>query len=144
MYSPRTINFNYEIMILASTARVWGSLLTIGEWWPHRQNTGGALAMEPWIGGRLIETWENGGALWSTINHLEEEYEIVLAGQMALGGPVCGTWSCRLAGEELGSTLVTSTHIAFGLIGEENERFYRDGGWDLALAALKNHAEMPA
>lgn len=133
------IDLRTEIDIAAPRAKVWESLLRFGEWWPHRHRADGAVTLEPWPGGRFTETWDGGGALWGTVTRVDAGSLLAVSGAMAMGEPVCGAWTWELA-DAAGDTRLTSTHRAFGLVGEQHGRDYGDG-WGEVLAALKGHVE---
>ena len=97
------------------------------------------VSLEPWTGGRFMETWDGGAALWAIVSRIEEVRSITLSGPMAMGEPVHGAWTWELV-ERDGGTRVTSVHRAFGLIGEEHERDY-SAGCEQVADALKSHVE---
>lgn len=130
----------------------------IGEWWPVASiSVGGArvrdVTMEPQLGGRLVETWDDGTtADWATVTTWDPPHRFVLA------------WACTPAPTEvelrfrpLGEALtrVELEHRGWEALSEAQlgEDCAQPGGylggaysegWQLILGALATAAETPA
>ena len=92
-----------EIEIAANPLKVWAALTTeIGQWWPAEFYAGGETGsrtfnLETMPGGRMMETWGNGGGvLWGTVVAIEPNVQLQVLGATfpGWGGPSqwFGTW----------------------------------------------------
>jgi len=137
--TPIAFEVHAEIEIDAPRDVVWRSLIEdVGSWWPHSFQDG-TISLEPWIGGRFMEEWEGGGALYAVVTHLVAGTLITTSGQMGMPGArqYVKTYELESVGDR---TIVRTTASTLGDISEERRENYRQGGLSL-LDALKAHAE---
>ena len=137
--APISFEVHAEIQVDAPREVVWRSLIEdVGSWWPHTFRDG-RVSMEPWIGGRFMEEWEGGGALYAVVTHLVAETLLTTSGQMGMPGArqYVKTFELETMGD---STIVRSTASTLGDISDERREGYRRGGQDV-LDALRAHAE---
>jgi uncharacterized protein YndB with AHSA1/START domain len=138
--TPIAFEVHAEIEIDAPLEVVWRSLVEdVGSWWPHSFRDGSRISLEPWIGGRFMEEWEGGGALYAVVTHLVAGTLLTTSGHMGMPGArqYVKTYELEAAGER---TTVRTTASTLGDISEERRENYRRGGLEL-LDALKAHAE---
>src|SRR5262249_12079968 len=110
-------------------------------WWPHSFE-GGRISLEPWIGGRFMEEWDDGGALYAVVTHLVAGERLTTSGQMGMPGArqYVKTYELESAGD---ATIVRTTASTLGDISDERRENYRRGGLEL-LDALKAFTEARA
>jgi uncharacterized protein YndB with AHSA1/START domain len=140
--TPIAFEVHAEIAIDAPRDVVWRSLIEdVGSWWPHTFEDG-RVSLEPWIGGRFMEEWDGGGALYAVVTHLIAETRLTTSGQMGMPGArqYVKTFELESDGDR---TIVRSTASTLGDISDERRDNYRQGGLAL-LEALKAHAEQRA
>jgi hypothetical protein len=138
--TPIAFEVHAEIEIDAPRDVVWRSLIEdVGSWWPHSFQDGSRISLEPWIGGRFMEEWDGGGALYALVTHLIAEARLTTSGHMGMPGArqYVKTYELEPAGER---TIVRTTASTLGDISDERRENYRRGGLEL-LDALKAHAE---
>jgi uncharacterized protein YndB with AHSA1/START domain len=131
-----------EIRIDAPAEVVWRSLVEdIGMWWPHSFRDG-RVSLEAWIGGRFLEEWDGGGALYGVVTHLVDGERLTTSGHMGMPGAreYVKTFELEAAGDQ---TIVRTTASTLGDISDERRENYRRGGLEL-LDALKTFAETRA
>jgi uncharacterized protein YndB with AHSA1/START domain len=137
--TPIAFEVHAEIAIDAPRDVVWRSLIEdVGSWWPHTFEDG-RVSLEPWIGGRFMEEWDGGGALYAVVTHLIAETRLTTSGQMGMPGArqYVKTFELESDGDR---TIVRTTASTLGDISDERRDNYRQGGLEL-LDALKAHAE---
>jgi uncharacterized protein YndB with AHSA1/START domain len=146
--TPSILALHMEISIAASPEKVWKALTDdIGAWWPDATFTGGesgkrqfVLEAEP--GGRMYESWENGGLLWGTVTTIEPVHLLQVVGHTFSnwGGPSASYWTWTLEGDESG-TVVRFEEDIVGNITEAGVE-ERTTGWTFLFeGALKAHLE---
>jgi uncharacterized protein YndB with AHSA1/START domain len=67
--SPVAFELTAQIEIDAPAEMVWRSLTEdIGSWWPHSFSDDPKITLEPWVGGRFLEEFgDGGGALYAVV-----------------------------------------------------------------------------
>ncbi len=85
--------------IAASVEVVWRSLVgDVGAWWPHSFSEEPKISMEPWVGGRFMEEWDGGSALYALVTHMVTgagSRSAARWGCAALAGPRCEVGRAR-------------------------------------------------
>jgi uncharacterized protein YndB with AHSA1/START domain len=141
--TPIAFEVHAEIEIDAPREVVWRSLVEdVGSWWPHSFFDGSRISLEPWIGGRFMEEWDGGGALYAVVTHLVAETRLTTSGQMGMPGArqYVKTYELEAVGDR---TIVRTVASTLGDISDERREGYRQGGLEL-LDALKAFAEARA
>jgi uncharacterized protein YndB with AHSA1/START domain len=141
--TPIAFEVHAEVEVAAPSDVVWRSLIEdVGSWWPHSFSDDPRISMEPWIGGRFMEEWEGGGALYALVTHIVEGERLTVSGAMGMKGArqYVKTYELEAAGER---TIVRTTASTLGDIPDELREGYRVGGIEL-LDALKAYAEKRA
>jgi uncharacterized protein YndB with AHSA1/START domain len=138
--SPIAFDIHAEVRIAAPVEIVWRSLVEdVGAWWPHSFSEEPRITMEPWVGGRFMEEWEGGSALYALVTHMVTGARLTISGPMGMRGARQYVKTYELAADGDG-TLVTTTASMLGDIDDELRESYTTGGAQL-LQALKAHAE---
>lgn len=139
----RHAEFEAEVRIAASVDAVWEALtLGVGGWWPHTYEEHPLrVALEPSIGGRFYEQFDEAGAgaLYATVTYLEPKRILRISGPMGLRGAAIYVKTYRLEAVD-GVTTVRTSAALIGALGEETIEDYRAGG-DEVLRALQAHLE---
>ena len=138
--TPVSFDLHAEIRIEAPVDVVWRSLVEdVGAWWPHSFSDEPRISMEPWVGGRFIEEWDGGSALYALVTHMVTGARLTVSGAMGMRGArqYVKTYELAADGE---STVVTTTASMLGDIDDELRTGYRDGGEEL-LQAFKTYVE---
>jgi len=138
--SPIAFDIHAEVRIAAPVEIVWRSLVEdVGAWWPHSFSDEPRITMEPWVGGRFMEEWDGGSALYALVTHIVTGARLTISGPMGMRGARQYVKTYELAADGDG-TLVTTTASMLGDIDDELRENYTTGGLEL-LQALKAHAE---
>ena len=95
--------------------------------------------MEPWVGGRFMEEWDGGAALYALVTHLVTNARLTISGPMGMRGArqYVKTYELFADGPR---TIVRTSASMLGDIDEELRTSYRSGGEDL-LQAFKTYVE---
>ncbi|HSA92549.1 MAG TPA: metalloregulator ArsR/SmtB family transcription factor [Terriglobales bacterium] len=143
--APQSIHIEQEVHIGAPPKRVFEALTKdIAAWWgaPYLLNQNArSIVLEPEIGGRLYEVWQEGdGALWAVVTAIERDHKLTLSGPMGMSGAVSGVIGYELEPDGKGTRLKLS-HRAIGEVTEQTRANYT-GGWnDLLATRLKAFVE---
>jgi uncharacterized protein YndB with AHSA1/START domain len=140
--TPVTFDIHAEITIDAAPKVVWRSLVEdIGAWWPHSFSDEPRISLEPWVGGRFMEEWDDGSALYAFVTHIVEGKRLTTTGPMGLQGARQYVKTFTVEADE-DRTIVRTVASMLGDISPELREGYTTGGREL-LEALKVHAESP-
>ena len=138
--TPISFDVHAEIRIDAQPETVWRSLIEdIGSWWPHSFSDDPRISLEPWIGGRFMEEWAEGCALYAFVTHIVFGRRLTINGSMGMQGArqYVKTYTVEQDGER---TVVKTVASTMGDIPPDMREGYRTGGLEI-LEALKRHAE---
>jgi DNA-binding transcriptional ArsR family regulator/uncharacterized protein YndB with AHSA1/START domain len=141
--TPIAAEIEAEITINADVKQVWSALTEgIGQWWDHSfTDEPYAIVLEPVIGGRFYEQFDESGAgaLYATVTYVEPYRVLRTSGSMGMPGArqYVKTYRLESVGEQ---TVVRSSASALGDIGPDLLTGYRDGGLKL-LESLRRYVE---
>jgi DNA-binding transcriptional ArsR family regulator/uncharacterized protein YndB with AHSA1/START domain len=127
-----------ELVINADREHVFDTLMSIGDWWPHRFRTGSNVVLDARPGGGFREDFANGGgATYGTVAFVDRPETFSVSGPMGMSGPVTAVWTMTFTAldEDPGRTRVTLTHRGYGDIDEKTRQSYA-AGWQEVLEAL--------
>ena len=142
--TARVVAFEAEVRIAASPVVVWEAMTSgIGSWWPHTfADAPHRIVLEPEIGGRFYEQFDESGAagaLYAHVTYIEPEKTLRISGPMGMRGAVLYVKTYRLEPFD-GGTVVRTSAQAMGAMDDETVEGYRVGGIEL-LEALKASVE---
>jgi len=139
--TPVSLEILASVEIEADPATVWTSLIDdVGAWWPHSFSDDPKISLEPWVGGRFLEEFgEGGGALYAVVTYLEPGKVLRVSGAMGMPGARQYVKTYRLEPNGTGTTVSTEASM-LGDIDPDRRESYRSGGVEL-LAALKRFVE---
>jgi uncharacterized protein YndB with AHSA1/START domain len=123
-----TFELHAEVRIAAPVEVVWRSLVEdVGAWWPHSFSDDPKISLEPWVGGRFMEEWEGGSALYATVTHLVTGARLTVSGAMGMRGArqYVKTYELTRDGD---ATVVRTTASMLGDIDDELREGYATGG----------------
>jgi len=141
--APVAFELHAEVRIDAPVEVVWRSLVEdVGAWWPHSFSDDPKISMEPWVGGRFMEEWDGGAALYAVVTHMVTGARLTVSGPMGMRGARQYVKTYELAADG-DATVVTTTASMLGDIDDETRENYDAGGVQL-LESLKAHAEARA
>ena len=138
--SPIAFDIHAEVRIAAPIEIVWRSLVEdVGAWWPHSFSDEPRVSMEPWVGGRFMEEWDGGSALYALVTHMVTNARLTISGPMGMRGArqYVKTYELSADGD---TTVVCTSASMLGDIDDELRTGYRDGGEEL-LQAFKTYVE---
>lgn len=141
--TPIAAEIEAEVVIDADVTRVWTALTDgIGQWWDHSfTDKPYAIVLEPVIGGRFYEQFDESGAgaLYATVTYVEPYRVLRTSGSMGMPGArqYVKTYRLEASGDQ---TIVRTTASALGDIGPDLLTGYRDGGQKL-LESLRHYVE---
>jgi uncharacterized protein YndB with AHSA1/START domain len=120
---------------------VWRALTEeVGRWWPHTfTDEPFAIRLEPVIGGRFYEQFDEAGAgaLYATVTYLEPPRILRVSGPMGMRTAAIYVKTYRLEPVE-GGTRIRTTASTMGDVAEGTREGYRAGGLEI-LEALRRH-----
>jgi uncharacterized protein YndB with AHSA1/START domain len=129
-----------EVAIDAPVDIVWRSLVEdIGAWWPHSFSGEPRISMEPWVGGRFMEEWDGGSALYAFVTHIVTNARLTISGPMGMRGARQYVKTYELSADG-GKTTVRTSASMLGDIDDDLRTGYREGGEEL-LQAFKTFVE---
>ena len=143
-------NFSMSIDIARPPNAVWEALTNrIGAWWPGEFYGGGKeggrnFVLEAQPGGRMYETWDDGGGvLWGQVVGVKPNEQLQVLGSVFpnWGGPTqwFGTWD--LTKRDAGTRLEFS-EADVGTVSDASIR-EKDKGLDVSLAGLTGPPRRP-
>jgi len=144
--TPIAVEIEAEIVIDADVKVVWTALTDgVGQWWSHSfTDKPYAIVLEPVIGGRFYEQFDESGAgaLYATVTYIEPYRVLRTSGAMGMPGArqYVKTYRLEPAGDQ---TIVRTSASMLGDIGADRLTGYRDGGLKL-LESLKQYVEQTA
>lgn len=139
MSDLRSDRIELELTIEAPRPLVWETLVdSIGDWWPPdylATERPDAFHFEARPGGAVWEETGTGGLQWFTVQALERERWVNLAGFLAppWGGPAVTTLRLELHDQGEGKTLLRATDASFGQLGDCREV---EAGWRAIFEGL--------
>lgn len=137
-----------QLEISSEAIHVWKALTeNIGLWWPAEFYAGGQtgerdFSLEAWPGGRMLETWDDGGGvLWGTVVGIEPKSMLQICGNTfpGWGGPAqwYGTWELSAAGAH---TIMKFSESAIGEITATGVND-KEKGWQFLWRTLQAYLE---
>jgi uncharacterized protein YndB with AHSA1/START domain len=138
------LHIEQEVRIDADPNRIFNALTeNVGSWWSkHFSEIPLSICLEPVIGGRFYEEFDEGGsgALFATVSYIDRDKVLAMHGPMGMPNPVVNF--IRFDLETLDdSTLLKLSHQVLGQVEEERWGSYREG-WKLLLEeGLKKFVE---
>jgi DNA-binding transcriptional ArsR family regulator/uncharacterized protein YndB with AHSA1/START domain len=138
----RHVQIELELQINTPRERVFKAVTEeFGNWWPHRYKPDSTCHCDPVVGGKIGETFSNGGgAIYGEIVYLDPPYKLVSSGSSSLNRGLHG-YTVETLEEKDGGTLVKRSMHIWGSVPEEAEKMYRDGSRQLLDDALRNYCE---
>jgi DNA-binding transcriptional ArsR family regulator/uncharacterized protein YndB with AHSA1/START domain len=131
-----------EVSIAAPASEVFAALTKDpGGWWGHpylHSDTTG-LTLEPHLGGLVIESWAQGGAVLATVTRWTDDRHLELTGPFHLGVAI-GIAAFELSPIE-GGTNLQFTFRAFGAIDPQLVARFSEGWTELVARRLKTLVE---
>jgi uncharacterized protein YndB with AHSA1/START domain len=136
----RIEHITLSLPIAAPRATVWAAMTSeVASWWPadYRATVDAkAFHFEPHPGGRVWEETEGGGLQWFTVQALEAEAWVNLAGFTGppWGGPSVTTLRIELHDTEDGHTRLDLVDASFGRIASRTDV---ECGWQAIFEGLQ-------
>jgi uncharacterized protein YndB with AHSA1/START domain len=135
-----------QIEVPVPPVEVWRALTEeIGRWWPHTfTDEPFAIRLEPAIGGRFYEQFDEAGAgaLYATVTYVEPAKILRISGPMGMRTAAIYVKTYRLEPLDGGGTRVRTTASTMGDVPDAVRESYRAGGLE-ALEALRRHLHPP-
>lgn len=149
----RVLTIEVEHTVNASPSTVWQTLIDEkAAWWTFVED-GGAVSLDPRLGGFMINDLGNGNAFtYGVIRGLHADKELIMDGTFGMPGAIHGQLRVRLEEkvqleekvrlEELGGTQtkVSFAHEVIGAVAPGGEIQHVEG-WTMLIANLANGAE---
>jgi uncharacterized protein YndB with AHSA1/START domain len=138
--TPVAFELHAEVVIDATSETVWRSLIEdVGAWWPHSFSEDPRITLEPWVGGRFIEEWSEGSALYAFVTHIVTGTRLTVSGSMGMQGArqYVKTYMLEPDGAR---TRVRTVASMLGDISPELREGYTTGGVEV-LESLKRYIE---
>ena len=141
------IDVKLDVRIDASPAQVWRAIVRDAtKWWPRDFYTGAnpkAFTFEDKLGGRVYESWSNGGGLvWYDVIGVDPNRSLLMRGQLTAryGGPAMSLLEITLEADGKQTTLHLHDNV-FGVIGAKMKDSLV-AGWKLLMEdSLKKFVE---
>jgi Predicted transcriptional regulators len=140
-----SVNIAHNVLFQASSEQLFDALTThIASWWgyPYVHNQATDITLEPCIGGRLYERWENAndGFLWGRVHLVKSPQELHVVGSLGMDEPTYGVMIFYLEPQKQG-TLLHFTLDAFGKVNQQTQESYEAGWKDLLDIRLRAFIE---
>jgi uncharacterized protein YndB with AHSA1/START domain len=137
-----TLLMEWEITIAAPPVRVWHALVQeVNSWWSHSFTDNPRIVLEPRIGGRFCEEFDDqgNGALFATVTFCQPPSKLKYIGTMGMQGPVLNQSTWDLSAVEGGTRLRKAMEV-FGQVPPVVAEGYNKGSVEL-LGQLKDWIE---
>ena len=134
-------HFEYEVNIFIPVppARLWAAFtLNIDEWWTYRLRDRTRCTIEPWVGGRWMQEWDNGGALFGTFTVFDPPRLLCIAGPLAMSRAAQNLLQFQFDPADTGTSVIVS-HQAFGDFDADTAEIYRNGWDELIGSSLRDY-----
>lgn len=136
------IAMEWETFIAAPPERVWQALAhEVNAWWSHSFTDNPRIVLEPCIGGRFCEEFDDqgNGALFATVTYCQPLHKLKYIGTMGMSGPVLNQSTWELSAAD-GGTRVRKVMEVFGQVPPELAAGYSKGSLEL-MGHLKEWVE---
>jgi uncharacterized protein YndB with AHSA1/START domain len=128
-----------QIFLPAPPARAWAAFtLEIDHWWTYRLRDRTRCTIEPFVGGRWMQEWDNGGALFGNFTVWDPPRLLMVVGPLAMTRPAHNLLEFHFEPTD-GGTQVLIRHEAYGVFDDDTEEMYANGWRDLIGGALHAH-----
>jgi uncharacterized protein YndB with AHSA1/START domain len=135
--------FSYELSIYigAPPPKVFGAFVNeIDRWWTFRLRDRTRCTIEPWVGGRWMQEWDNGGALFGNFTVFDPPRLLCIAGPLAMSRAAQNLLQFEFDPADTGTSVVI-THQAFGDFDPDTAEIYRNGWDELIGSALRDFVD---
>ena len=135
---PEMRQFAYEVSFYlpAPPTRVWISLVhDIDRWWSYRLRDRTRVIIEPEVGGRWMQQWDNGGALFGVFTVFDPPHLLCVTGPLAMTRPAQNWLEFSFAEADTGTKLKLR-HQAWGDFDADTAEIYESGWQELIGTAL--------
>jgi uncharacterized protein YndB with AHSA1/START domain len=123
--------FTLRVFLPAPPPIVFGAFQGhVDRWWGYRLRERARVVVEPRVGGRFAQEWDNGGALFGHFTVWDPPQLIVLTGPLAMTRPVLNTVELHFADVPDGTQLEI-THRAVGDLEADAREMYASGWQEL-------------
>ncbi len=133
--------FSYEmsIYLAAPPPKVFGAFVNeIDRWWTYRLRDRTRCTIEPWVGGRWLQEWDNGGALFGTFTVFDPPRLLCISGPLAMSRAAQNLLQFQFDPADTGTNVVVS-HQAFGDFDADTADIYRNGWDELIGSSLRDY-----
>jgi uncharacterized protein YndB with AHSA1/START domain len=137
----RQFSRELTLYLPAPPHRVWSAFtIDIDRWWNYRLRDRTRCLIEPEVGGRWIQSWDNGGALFGTFTVWDPPHLLVATGPLAMTRAAHNVLELQFREADGGeATEMTVRHHAFGDFDEDTGEIYEAGWRELFGVSLREH-----
>ena len=135
-------HFAYEtaIFLPVTPNKAWAAFtLDIDRWWTYRLRDRTRCVIEPYVGGRWLQEWDNGGALFGNFTVWDPPQLLCLTGPLAMTRPAHNLLEFHFEGTQEGGTNLTVRHEAFGAFEAGTDEMYANGWRELIGSSLHSY-----
>lgn len=126
-----TIAVDVTVFLPVPPVRAFTSFLNdVDHWWTYRVRDRARCILEPEIGGRWMQTWDNGGSLFGIITVIDPPQMIRVQGPLAMTGAAMNVVDFIFEEAPDGTHLIVQ-HRGFGDIEEGSAEMYESGWHEL-------------
>lgn len=137
----RRFAYAVDFFLPAPPTRVWIALVhEIDRWWTYRLRDRTRVVIEPEVGGRWIQEWDNGGALFGTFTVFDPPRLLCITGPMAMTRPA-HNWLQFSLEPVADGTKLTLQHDAVGDFDADTGDIYESGWQELIGSALHAYVQ---
>jgi DNA-binding transcriptional ArsR family regulator/uncharacterized protein YndB with AHSA1/START domain len=133
-----------DVSLQATPDQVFKALTgDIDRWWSYRITSDSHVQLEPWVGGRFYETFnDGGGALYAIVTYLRPGEEIRLNGSMGLAEEAAGNLiQISLKPQPPDATRLQLTHRFLGKVSPVTLDAFKSSWEELLTQQLKRFVE---
>jgi uncharacterized protein YndB with AHSA1/START domain len=133
--------FAYELTfsLTAPPPRVWTSFVNdIDHWWTYRLRDRTRVVIEPEVGGRWMQVWDSGGALFGNFTVFDPPSLLCVTGPLAMTRPAFN-WLEFIFEPTATGTKLTLRHQAIGEFDADTASIYENGWGELIGSAFQGY-----
>ena len=138
--------FSYEVSFYlpAPPPKVWVSFVQeIDRWWSYRLRDRTRVTIEAEVGGRWMQQWDSGGALFGTFTVFDPPSLLCVTGPLAMTRPAFNWLEFAFDAADAGTKL-TLRHQAMGEFDPDTASIYENGWQELIGTAFYDYLTRPS
>lgn len=130
-FAVETFAFEVAFFLPVPHQRAYNTFVNeVDHWWSYRMHERARCILEPEVGGRWMQTWDNGGALFANVLLIDPPRLLRVGGPLAMTRPAHNVVDFAFEPITDGTTLTVS-HRGYGELEDEAGQMYLAGWQEL-------------